>query len=168
MQIDKSAFSKSADTDTLFTIKQFDLLNLDYSFLTGFNALTSVALNKCTNTPFASNPPTNLPTFLKPISILVDGVIYTAACPTAALLAPCKCIVAPGDQVCTITCPAGTDIADTQKAFNNLPKNSIIGNIIINLPVAANVPANILGNNVASTVKLICPAGNPLSKLTVQ
>lgn len=162
------AFTTPAKKVTKFTIQQLDLLNLDYSFLTGFDILTSVVLNKCTNTPFASNPPKNLPTLPKLNSVLVDGVIYTAACPTAALIAPCTCIVAPGDKVCTITCPLGTTIAQTQNAFNNLPVNSIIGNIIISLPAVANVPPNFFGNNEASSIKLICAAGNPLSKLFVK
>jgi len=153
---------------TLFTIEQFDLANLDYIFLTGFNLLTKVLLNRCSNTPFAGNPPKNLPTLPKLISVFVDGVNYISACPTAALLAPCTCIVPAGDPVVTVTCPAGSTITQIQAAFNNFPATVNVGNIILNLPAGANlIPSNILGSSIASTIKLIGPASNILSKLTV-
>jgi len=149
---------------------------LDYRFSTGFNSLTNILINDCTRTPFAGNPPKNLPKLPKLISVLVDGVIYSATCPSAALLAPCTCILPPGDQVCTFTCPPGTNFGQITDAFNNVPENSNIGNIILHLPTGTNsinstnstIPASILGTNAASTIKLICPAINPLSNLTVQ
>jgi len=138
------------------------LVDLDYSFLNGFNVLTKVLLNQCLNTPFAANAPKNLPTLPKLVSVFVDGVNYNAACPTAALIVPCLCIVPSGDPVATITCPAGNTIAQIQAAFNNLPENSNIGNIILNLPVGVStfIPASILGKNLATSIKVIGPAAN--------
>jgi len=167
-QIDVKAFKASADRTTQFTIQQFDLVDLDYSFLTGFDDLTKILLNQCSNTPFAANLPRNLPTLLKLVSLLVDGVDYTAACPTAALIAPCTCTVPAGDPIITMTCPAGITIAQIQASFKKLPANSNIGNIILNLPDGAHlIPSNILGSSIASTIKLIGPFSNMLSRLTV-
>jgi len=148
------------------------LINLDYSFLTGFNVLNNFFLNLCSNTPFAANPPKNLPTLAKLISVLVDGVNYNAACPTATLLAPCTCILPAGNSVVTITCPAGTLIAQIKAAFNNLPEKSNIGNIILNLSVGTEtfIPASILGKNSATSIQVIGPmanAGDSLSQLKV-
>lgn len=167
-QIDANAFAASAATCTLFTIEQFDLGILDYSFLANFNVLTSLLLNQCTSTPFAGNPPKKLPTLPSLLSVLVDGVDYKAICPAAALLAPCTSIVNPGDQICTFTCPQGTAITDIEKAFNNLPANSNIGNVILNIPVGTTaITKSLLGNNLATSIKLIGLAANSLSKLTV-
>jgi len=146
------------------------LVNLDYSFLAGFNLLTKILLNHCSNTPFAANPPKNLPTLPKLVSVFVDGVNYNAACPTAALIAPCLCIVPAGDPVVTITCPAGNTITQIQATFNNLPVNANIGNIILNIPAGAItlIPSNILGSCIPSTIKLIGSDSSILSKLTVK
>ncbi len=77
MQINTAAFTASAPTDKTLTIEHFDVGQLNYGFLKGFNALTTIDINKCTGSP-TGNPatlPTNLPALT---AIKVDGVnIYT-------------------------------------------------------------------------------------------
>lgn len=166
-QIDQNAFTASAPTCTAFTIQLFNVENLDYSFLNSFNALTQLLHSQCTNTPVAGNPPKNLPTLQNLKLILVDGIPYTSVCPSA-LVAPCTCNVTPGDVVFTVTCPAGLGNEKIQNLFNSLPTNLNIGNVILNLNSDETaIPANLLGNKAASTITLIGPTGNPLSKLTV-
>lgn len=142
---------------------------LDYSFLTGFNVLKNVLLNQCTNTPDSANPPKNIPIFQKLVLILVDGVVYNSQCPDAALLAPCTCAIRKGEQVVTTICPEGSIMFDIMNAFSNFPENSNLGNVIIHFPSAKEmtVPAVILGDNSATTIKLIGPLNNPLSTIQV-
>jgi len=148
------------------TIEGFDLKNLDYSFLAGFNVLKNILINRCTNTPTVGFPPKNLPTLPSLISILIDGDIYTNPCSNAALLDPCTCGAPAGAKTASITCPVGTTLAQIQNAFKTLPANSNIGNVILNLPAGKNIiPANLLGSIDADTIELI---GSPIkSKLTV-
>jgi len=103
------------------------------------------------------------------ISVLVDGVIYNAQCPSAELLTPCTCGVAAGDNVGTITCPAGTTLEEIHTAFHNVPRNSILGNVVLNFPAGTptSIPHSFLGNP-ATNIKLIGPPVNsesPLSEL---
>lgn len=167
-QIGVNAFATSASTDTQFTIQQFDVGNLDYSFLANFNVLTQVLLDQCSNPPTAADPPKKFPKLPNPVKVLVNGVIYNAQCPSAAVLDPCKCVVAPKDQVCTITCPEGSDMLDIVNAFTNVPLNSILGNVILNFPRDTDtfIPSKILGANPATTIKIIGPVG-PSQILTV-
>ena len=167
IQIDPNAFTASAPTCTTFTIQLFDVGNLDYSWLNSFNALTQLQHIQCTNTPVAGNPPKNLPTLPNLKSILIDGIPYNSVCPSA-LVAPCTCTVTPGDTVFTITCSEGLGNGKIQNLFNSLPTYLNIGHVILNLNADATaIPANLLGNKAASTITLIGPNGNPLSKLTV-
>jgi len=153
-----NAFASSASKARLFTIQGFDLGILDFSFLKGFNALTNIFINQCINTPTIGNPPKNLPTLPSLISILIDGVIYTNPCFNAALLAPCTCGVPAGAKIASITCPAGSTLAQIKNAFSTLPSNANIGNIVLNILSGENViPANLLGNIAADTVELIGP-----------
>ena len=164
-QIDANAFTASAATCTLFTIQMFDISNLDYSFLAGFNVLTKLLLNQCT---VGANPLKNLPN-LPNLVVLVDGAVYNRKCFNAAVLSPCTCAVPTGAKEVTITCPPGTTIQQIKTAFQKLPANSNIGNVILNFPLATTtaIPADILGNVKASTIQLIGPTQPTLSKLTV-
>ncbi len=59
---------------TEFWIANFDVANVDYSFLTFFNALKTVAINKCSNFPSKISQLKNLPTNLPSLaSVFVDG-----------------------------------------------------------------------------------------------
>ena len=158
----ESAFAASGDKDTLFTIQQCDVGNVDYNFLKNFNVLKNLLLNQCSNTPTATNPPKNLPKLPNLVSILVDGVIYNAQCPNSTILDPCTCVVPPGDQVCTITCPERSNVIDIVNTFTGIPGNSILGNVILNFPTGTEtlIPSKILANNSATTINLIGPVGS--------
>ncbi len=136
--------------------------NVDYSFLANFNKLNGIFINQCVNSPSAANPPTNLPILPSLVSFLVDGIIYNAQCPDAEKLDPCTCAVAPGEHVCTITCPASCDVFDIVNAFTGIPKNSILGNVILNFPMDTDtvIPSKILANNSATTIHLNGPVGS--------
>ncbi len=130
--------------------------SVDYNFLKNFNALKNLLLNQCSNTPTATNPPKNLPKLPNLVSILVDGVIYNAQCPNATILDPCTCVIPPGDQVCTITCPEGSNMRDIVNAFTGISGNSILGNVILNFPTDTTyIPEKILSDNPATTIQLI-------------
>lgn len=81
LQINAAAFSASAATVKTLTIKLFDVGQVNYGFLKGFNVLTTIDIDQCASTP-TGNPatlPTNLPALT---AINVDGNnIYTK--PTA-------------------------------------------------------------------------------------
>ena len=67
---------------TEISIENFDLSNVDYGFLAGFQFLATIRINKCTNAPSKTQPPKNLPTADLPNlkSIFVDGTnIFTPA-----------------------------------------------------------------------------------------
>jgi len=70
-------FSSQLVTD--FSIENFDVIDLDYDFLSNFEFLTNIGINKCTNAPSEVKPPINLPTSLLNLkTIFVDGTnIYT-------------------------------------------------------------------------------------------
>lgn len=169
MQIDANAFSSSASTARVFILQSFDLGILDYSFLKGFNLLTNILINKCINPPTIGVPPKNFPNLPSLISILIDGDIYNNPCSNAALLAPCVCGATAGSKAVSITCPTGATIAQIQNAFNALPANTQIGNVLLNLPAGAiNIPANFLGSIAADAISLIGSSGNTLSRITVR
>ena len=69
MQIDQNAFRKSAPFTTLFILQQFNLANINFNFLTGFDALVMIQIIKSTN---LQQPP-NLPTLPSLTEFLVDG-----------------------------------------------------------------------------------------------
>jgi len=84
-----------------------------------------------------------------------------------ALLLPCTCEPTKEGTIDTITCPAGTTLAQIKTAFNNIPVNTNLGNVVLNIPDGPVVfPANLLGNNTANTIKLIGTFA--LSKLAVK
>ena len=76
-QINTAAFKASALTAKTLTFQNFDVSPVNYAFVNGFNALTTIDINTCTGAP-TSNPaslPTNLPALT---AINVDGSnIYT-------------------------------------------------------------------------------------------
>lgn len=158
----------------MFSIHQFDVGILDYSFLTGFKVLTDVSLTYCSNTPILQSPPKGLPAnFPKPIRVLVDGVAYNSECPPTEFLEPCKCSVPQGDKVVTVNCPEGSSMLEIMNAFTiSIPLTFSyrnIGNVIIHFPAATDtiIPTRFLGNDNPETVKLIGPATKELSKLKV-
>ena len=69
MQIDQNAFKKSAPFTTLFILEQFNLANINFNFLAGFDALVMIQIIKSTN---LQQPP-NLPTLPSLTEFLVDG-----------------------------------------------------------------------------------------------
>lgn len=130
--------------------------------------MTKLLLNQCTNIPFGANSLKNLPN-LPNLVVLVDGAVYNQKCPNSAVLNPCTCAVPTGAPEVTINCPPGTTIQQIKTAFQNLPANSNIGNVILSFPTGATtvILAEILGNNKASTIQIIGPTQPTLSKLTV-
>ncbi len=146
------------------------MTNIDYSFLKSFNFLTFVNLKSCTNVPTKPNPPKNLPITLPILSagqsFLVNGVPYQRVCPSVALLAPCTCDSS-GAQA-KITCSVGTTLDQIQNVFNNLPSNTNLADLVLNLApgTTASIPKSFLGSNPAYTINLVGPAG-PSIILTV-
>lgn len=69
MQIDQNAFRMSAPFTTLFILQQFNLANINFNFLTGFNALVMIQIIGSTN---LQQPP-NLPTLPSLTEFLVNG-----------------------------------------------------------------------------------------------
>jgi len=109
-----------------------------------------------------------LPTLQSLISILIDGAIYNDHCSSTELLAPCSCSDTAGATSISITCPTGTTIVQIQNAFNILPANTKIGNVVLNLPAGdITIPANLIGRITADTISLIGSPGSILSRLTV-
>ena len=75
VQIAAGAFTSSARTATQFWIENFDVVNVDYSFLANFNVLTTLKIDQCSNPPTAVNQLKNLPAnLLQLMKISVDGV----------------------------------------------------------------------------------------------
>lgn len=177
MQIDAKAFQASNGTCTLFSIQQFDVGILNYSFLAGFKVLTQVSLTKCANSPTTQNPPKQFQPLMnpsKPVSFLVDGIAYDSTCPDAALLVPCKCTIPKGAKVVTASCPEGSSLLEIMNAFTHFStplsfQYGNIGNVVIYFPAAAEtiIPTRFLGNSKPETVKIIGPATKDLSKLKV-
>lgn len=84
------------------------------------------------------------------------------------LLSPCTCNPNNVGTVGTITCPAGATLTQIQTVFANIPPNTNLGNVVLNIPTEATVlPANLLGTNAASTIQLIGSNARTLSQLTV-
>ena len=145
--------------------RQFNFVNINWNFLSGFNVLTTVQIFNSINI--------NLPPILPPLpflnQFLIDGVNNLPSseqfqCPSINLLSPCTCLQTlsgQGQFVLAITCPQGTALADIQTAFNRIPVRVNIDTILLNLPSGANViPANFLGNNKARVLELIGPAAS--------
>ena len=105
----------------------------------------------------------------------IINVVYPAPLPPAqscgisnTIWSPCTCIPNNAGTVGTVTCPAGTSLAQIQTVFNNIPPNTNLGNVIPNIPVETTaLPPNLLGKNAASTIQLIGTAAGALSQLTV-
>lgn len=130
-----------------------------------FNALTSIDIRQCANSPSDTKPPPLFPILRSLTSFLVDGVKWKwyAQCPAPAIINPCTCVVVPGDDVCSITCPPGSDIVNIENVFTAMLKNSILGDVTINFPPGTNtaIPSMLLASNPARTINLIGPEGTP-------
>lgn len=65
-----ASFQATATKTTLITIRQFNLININWNFLIGFNVLTTVQISNCVNV----NVPPVLPALPNLNQFLVDGV----------------------------------------------------------------------------------------------
>ena len=65
-----AGFQATSTKTTLITIRQFNLVNMNWSFLTGFNVLTTVQIFNSVNI----NLPPVLPTLPNLNQFLIDGV----------------------------------------------------------------------------------------------
>ena len=168
-QINQGAFLASALTLTNLIIQNFDVANVDYSFLNNFNSLSSVQINQCSNAPSAAILPKNLSQTLPKLSnFLVDNVNIYPTCPYPGILLPCSCAIPAGQTIGTVTCPISS-VSQIQNAFSLIPQKTNIGPFVFNFEpnTVTSIPANFLSNIQGTSITLIGPGTTIKSRLQV-
>ncbi len=166
-QINQGAFSASAPTLINLIIQNFDVINVDYSFLNNFNSLSSVQINQCSNAPSSTKLPKNLTEKLPKLSnFLVDNVNIYPTCPYPGILLPCACT---GQTIGTVTCPLSTSVYQIQNAFSLIPPKTNIGPFVFNFEAntVTSIPANFLSNIPGTSITLNGTDATTKSRLQV-